>query len=102
LAERPEETAVRSIEIEVRSEAGLHARPAAAFVRMASGYASRIRLENMSMGRPAVNARSIVGVLSAGVENGHIVRITADGKDEEQALIALAELLEVLAQPVGE
>ena len=93
---------MRSIELEVRSETGLHARPAAAFVRMASAYASRIRLENLSMGRPAVDARSIVGVLSAGVENGHVVRITAQGKDEDQALIALGELLEILAQPVGE
>jgi phosphocarrier protein HPr len=93
---------LRSIEVEVRSETGLHARPAAAFVRMASGYASRIRLENMSMGRPAVDARSITAILSAGVEKGHVVRITADGWDEDQAVIALAELLEVMAQPVGE
>ena len=93
---------MRSIEVEVRSETGLHARPAAAFVRAASGYASRIRLKNLSTGRPAVDARSITGLLSAGVEKGHVIRISARGEDEGQAVAALAELLEVLAKPVGE
>jgi phosphotransferase system HPr (HPr) family protein len=59
---------VRSIEVEVRNESGLHARPAAAFVRTAAGFDSTIRLENMTLGRPAADAKSIVGVLTAGVE----------------------------------
>ena len=91
---------MRSIEVGVRSDAGLHARPGAAFVRIASGFASHVLLENLSTGRPAVNARSIVGVLSAGVEKGHVVRITAEGKDEAQAVAALGELLDLQAEPV--
>jgi len=92
---------VRSVELEVRTQAGLHARPAAAFVRAAAGFRSAIRLENVTLGRPAVDARSVVGVLSAGVEMGHTVRIVADGADERRAVEVLGELLAGPDQTVG-
>jgi phosphocarrier protein len=41
-----------------------------------------------------VNAKSILGILAAGVQKDHQVRIVADGEDEEQALAALKELIE--------
>jgi phosphotransferase system HPr-like phosphotransfer protein len=40
--------------------------------------------------------------LTAGVERGHIVRIVADGADEDQAIGALLDLLAGLGEPVGE
>jgi phosphotransferase system HPr (HPr) family protein len=92
---------VRSIEVEVRSET-VHARPAAAFVRAASGFASAIRLENVTAARPAVDAKSIVGLLSAAVDKGHIVRIVAEGIDEDRAVDELARLLAGLGEPVGD
>ncbi|HEU6439316.1 MAG TPA: HPr family phosphocarrier protein, partial [Terriglobales bacterium] len=92
---------MRSVELEVRTQAGLHARPAAAFVRAAAGFRSAIRLENVTLGRPAVDARSVVGVLSAGVEMGHTVRIVADGADERRAVEVLGELLAGPDQTVG-
>jgi phosphotransferase system HPr (HPr) family protein len=97
-----EESAVKSIEVEVRSESGLHARPAAAFVRTAAPFASTVRLENVTLGRPAADAKSIVAILSAGVERGHVVRIVADGVDEDRALGALRDLLAGLVEPVGD
>ncbi len=93
---------MRSIELEVRTQGGLHARPAAAFVRAATGFRSAIRLENVTLGRPSADALSIVGVLSAGVERGHRVRIVADGVDEEGAIEALGELLAGPGQVGGE
>ena len=93
---------MRSIEIEVRSESGLHARPAAAFVRAAAAYASTIRLENITAARPAVDAKSITAVMTAGVEKGHVVRIEADGPDEDIAVEDLSRLLAGLGEPVGE
>jgi phosphotransferase system HPr (HPr) family protein len=92
---------VRSIEVEVRSESGLHARPAAVFVRAAAAYASTIRLENMTAARPAVDAKSITGVMAAGVEKGHVVRIEAEGPDEGMAIEGLRRLLAGLGEPVG-
>lgn len=93
---------MRSIEIEVRSESGLHARPAAAFVRAAAAYASTIRLENVTTARPAVDAKSITAVMAAGVEKGHVVRIEAEGPDEGLAAEGLRRLLAGLGEPVGQ
>jgi phosphocarrier protein HPr len=93
---------VRSIEVEVRTESGLHARPAAAFVQTATGFASTVRLENVTVPGPVADAKSIVGVLAAGIERGHLVRIAADGADEEKAVEALRRLVTGPAEPVGE
>jgi phosphotransferase system HPr (HPr) family protein len=92
---------VRSIEIEVRSESGLHARPAAAFAQAAAAYASTIRLENLTAQGPVADAKSIVGLLSAGIERGHLVRITAEGADEDRAVEGLRRLLAGLGEAVG-
>jgi phosphotransferase system HPr (HPr) family protein len=93
---------LKSIEVEVRSDSGLHARPAADFVRAAAGFASTIRLQNITAGRSPANAKSITGVLAAGVEMGHTVKITAEGSDEDLAIEALHRLLAGLGEPVGE
>ena len=92
---------MRSIEVEVRNESGLHARPAAAFVRAATEFAATIRLENVTLGRPSADAKSIFGVLACGVENSHVVRVIADGTDEGPAVESLRDLLTGLDEPVG-
>ncbi len=92
---------MRSIELEVRTQAGLHARPAAAFVRAVAAFRSTVQLQNVTLGRPAVDARSVVGILSAGVEMGHLVRIVAVGADEKRAVEVLSELLASPDQAVG-
>jgi phosphoenolpyruvate-protein phosphotransferase len=86
--------ALTSVEIEIRNESGLHARPAAVLVRAAAGFRSQIGLENATAGSGrAVDAKSLVGVLAAGVEKGHRVRIWAEGDDEAEAVDALRRLL---------
>jgi phosphoenolpyruvate-protein phosphotransferase len=92
---------VRSIEVEVANESGLHARPAAVFVRAAAAFDSTVRLENLTLARPSTDAKSIVGILSAGVEQGHVVRVEADGADEELAVETLGGLLGRLDGPAG-
>jgi phosphotransferase system HPr (HPr) family protein len=88
-----QETVVKSVEVEIRNESGLHARPAAALVRAAAGFRSRIRLENVTLAKPPADAKSLTSVLGAGVEKGHRVRVWAEGEDEAQAVHALHELL---------
>ena len=84
---------MRSIEVEVGLEHGLHARPSLGFVRTASAYDSVIRIENVTLGRPSADAKSIVAVLTTGVERGHLVRIIADGPDDGEAVDALRDYL---------
>ena len=93
---------MRTIEVEVRIASGLHARPAASLVRAASGFDSGIRLENVTLGGPSADAKSIVGILTTGVERGHLVRVTADGPDEEDAVAVLRDLLAGLSEPVSD
>jgi phosphotransferase system HPr (HPr) family protein len=82
-----------SREIEVRHKVGLHARPAALFVKAASGFASRITVENLTKGSAPANARSILSVLLVAVQMADQVRITADGNDAEAAVSALCDLI---------
>lgn len=81
-------------EIKVTNDVGLHARPAAAFVKTAVGFSADVRLQNLTRESPAVNAKSILSVLSAGVEQNHHIRLMADGEDASEALEALCALVE--------
>jgi phosphotransferase system HPr (HPr) family protein len=84
---------VKSVEVEVRNPSGLHARPAALFVRTAGGFRAKIRVENVTRGSAAADAKSILGVLGQGVSKGNSIRIVAEGDDEEQAIDALREFV---------
>jgi phosphocarrier protein len=69
---------------------GLHARPAAQIVRLATSFASDIRLEKDGM---EVNGKSIMGVMMLSAECGSTIRIKADGEDSERAVDALSKLV---------
>ena len=70
---------------------GLHARPAAEFAKAAAAAGVPIRLE---FGTKAVNAASILGVLSLGVVQGSEVTLSSDAPGAEAALDDLVTLLE--------
>ena len=82
-----------SREVVIRHKVGLHARPAALFVKATSGFASRITVENLTKGTAPANAKSILSVLSLAVQMNDRFRITADGNDAEAAVIALCDLI---------
>jgi phosphotransferase system HPr (HPr) family protein len=84
---------MRSIDVEVRNPSGLHARPAAVFVKAAATYRSTITVENLDRGTPPVNAKSIISFLGGGIAKGHTVRIAVDGEDEDAAVVALHDLV---------
>jgi phosphotransferase system HPr (HPr) family protein len=91
-----------SIDLEVRNPSGLHARPATLFVETAASYQSRITVENLDRGSAAVDAKSILFLLTIGVLSGHHIRITGDGPDADAALEALATLVrEGLGEPIA-
>ena len=75
----------------VRHEAGLHARPAAQFVKLAKQYKSAISVS--SKGK-TVNAKSIVLILTLGINQGTEIEISAVGEDEQEAVSALIGLIE--------
>lgn len=81
------------IELTVMHPVGLHARPAAAFVRMASSFPCEIKIRNLTAESPLVNAKSILSVLTLGVNQGHRVLVEANGEKAAEALEALRALI---------
>jgi phosphocarrier protein len=77
--------------VTIRNELGLHARPAAKFVRLASTFDSSIELER---GGQRVNGKSIMGVMMLSAECGATVLIRANGGDAEAAVTALHRLVD--------
>ena len=69
---------------------GLHARPAAQFVKMAAGYVSHIEVVRDGV---SINGKSIMGVMMLAAECGSSFTIRADGADAEAAVAALAALV---------
>ena len=80
--------------IVVNHEVGLHARPAAQFVKTAQGFDAAITVTNVTKDSDAVDAKSILRVLTLAVLQGNEIKITAEGEDEEIALSTLLELIE--------
>jgi phosphotransferase system HPr (HPr) family protein len=83
-----------SVRLVVRNPSGIHARPAAQFVRTAGRFTSTIRVANLSNGKGPVDAKSILSVLPLGVSKGTEIEIIADGDDAEEAVGAIREAVE--------
>ena len=79
-----------SQEVTITNTIGLHARPATFFIQKANSFKSSIWVEKEDR---KVNAKSLLGVLSLGIAQGMTVTLLADGSDEDEALAALAELV---------
>ena len=69
---------------------GLHARPAAQFVKLASTFGAEIEVHKDGL---SVNGKSIMGVMMLAAECGSTITITANGPDEAAALDALLALV---------
>ena len=69
---------------------GLHARPAAEFVKLAGRFSAEISVEKDGM---TVNGKSIMGVLMLAAEHGSELRIRGEGQDAQEAVEALASLV---------
>ena len=82
--------AVAELRATVVNRLGLHARPAAAFVKLAGKYTSEISVTKDGM---MVNGKSIMGVMTLAAECGSELVIRAEGDDAEDAAQALADLV---------
>ena len=78
-------------EVVLQNQVGLHARPATFFIQKANEFKSLILIEKDER---IVNAKSLLGVLSLGIEGGTKIKILADGPDEEAAVASLIELVD--------
>ena len=82
-------------EVEVRNPSGLHARPAATFVRAAGGFGSDVRVTNVTRdASKSASAKSVLGVMGLAISRGHRIALEADGADADVAVSSLVELIE--------
>jgi len=77
-------------EVRIVNKNGLHARPAAEIVKLASRFVSDITMVRDEL---EVNGKSIMGVMMLAAEFGAIVVVRAQGPDAEQAVTAIADLV---------
>jgi phosphocarrier protein len=77
--------------VKIVNRLGLHARPAAEFVKLAGRFRSEIRVEKEGL---EVDGKSIMGVLMLAAEHGSQLIIRAEGSDAEDAMAALVELVD--------
>lgn len=77
--------------VAINNQVGLHARPATFFIQKANEFRCSIWVEKEDR---KVNGKSLLGLLSLGIVCGTTINIIADGVDEQQAVEALAELVD--------
>ena len=78
-------------EVTIVNKLGLHARAAAKFVTLASGFSSQITIKR---GEREVNGKSIMGVMMLAAGQGATIEICADGGDAADAADNLVSLVE--------
>ena len=76
--------------IQIKLETGLEARPVAMLVQVASQFESTVYLNSEIR---KVNAKSIMGMMSMGLESGAEVTVIAEGNDEEAAVAEIEKFL---------
>lgn len=82
---------MKVLTVEIKNEAGLHARPSSKFVEVTSKYDSDITVHTEN---ESINGKSIMGLMLLGAEKGRRLKLVADGVDEHQLLEALRQLVE--------
>lgn len=76
--------------VTITNKFGLHARPCAEFVKLASRFSSEIIVASDDT---EVNGKSIMGIMMLAAGKGTQIRIRANGPDEEKAVRALTNLV---------
>ena len=78
----------KSMKIQLKN--GLEARPVAVLVQVASQHESSVYIESAGN---KVNPKSIMGMMSLGLDSGAEITVVADGKDEEEAVLSIEKFL---------
>ena len=77
-------------EFTILNKLGIHARPAAQFVKTANRFHSDVFVEKDG---EEVDGKSIMGLMMLAAGHGSVIAVSADGPDAEQALAALGDLI---------
>ena len=81
---------MKNKKIIISNKLGLHARAAAKFVRIASGFQSEIMIH---LGSHKVSGKSIMGIMMLAAGKGTEISLVTVGPDEDEAMTALENLI---------
>ena len=84
--------AAETLILTVSNEHGLHARPAARFVKVAASFQAEVQVKNLSTGKGPVKANSLNSIATLGVRKDHQIEIAAIGADAHKVLNAYQQL----------
>ena len=90
------------VRLVVRNPHGLHARPAARLVQVASQFRARVTVTNLTAGRGPADARSLSALATLDVRRGGEIQVAADGPDADAALAAIREVVEAADEVSGD
>ena len=82
---------MKRISYTIHNKVGPHARPASLFIKKANEFDSDISIE---LGEKKIDGKSILSIMTLGAGQGAVIEITADGKDEDDALRELVTTLD--------
>lgn len=85
---------MKKVNVVLKNEYGLHARPANVFTKMASKIKSELKVYKNNDESKTYDPKSIISVLSMGAVKGDQLTIIAEGIDEEEAISNLKNLIE--------
>jgi phosphotransferase system HPr (HPr) family protein len=74
----------------ILNKLGIHARPAAQFVKIANRFQADIFVERDG---EEIDGKSIMGVMMLAAGHGSVITVTAEGTDESAAIDALGDLI---------
>ena len=76
--------------VKIKLDTGLEARPVAQLVQLASQFECEIHVE---VEQKEVNAKSIMGMMTLGLDTGEEIIISTEGEDEKEAMEKMEEYL---------
>ncbi|MBU6327590.1 MAG: HPr family phosphocarrier protein [Verrucomicrobia bacterium] len=77
-------------EFTIQNKLGIHARPAAQFVKIANRFSCEVRVEKDG---EEVDGKSIMGLMMLAAGHGSVISVTTEGADEEAAMAALQDIV---------
>lgn len=83
---------MRILEVEIKNEQGVHARPATLIARLAKKYKSTLKIKRKD---EEIDAKNVLGIMTLGAEQGEKFMLIADGEDENELLENLKNLIEI-------
>lgn len=87
------------VEVTIPNRLGLHLRPAARLVELAAGFDATVHIANLTTGAGPSPAGSISRVSALGVRRGHVIEVRAGGRQADQAVRAIGEMVASLEDP---